>query len=318
MNKNRLEKISLVVPCYNEEEALPFFYKAFDKFSKEMKKDVVFECLFINDGSKDKTLDVILKLAKKDERIKYISFSRNFGKEAAMYAGLEKAIGDYVTIVDADLQDPLEMIKEMYDAIKKEGYDCVGARRFSREGEPVIRSVFANLFYKLINQFSSTKVVNGARDFRLMTRQMVDSILRLKEYNRFSKGLFPFVGYKTKWLEYKNVERVAGATSWSFWGLFKYSLEGILAFSTAPLRLASILGLTICASSFLFVFYTFVRTLIYGNPVAGYPTLTCIIGFLGGIQLFCMGILGEYIAKIYTEIKNRPIYIVKDTNVKDN
>ncbi len=311
-----MHKISIVVPCYNEEESLPFFYEAFLKLANTMKKDVTFEVIYINDGSKDKTLDVINKQATVDDRIKYISFSRNFGKEAAMLAGLEYAIGDYVSLVDADLQHPLEMIKEMYAQIQEDDCDCVAARRFSRDGEPTIRSFFANQFYNLINKFSSTKIMNGATDFRLMTRQMVNSVLELREYNRFSKGLFPFVGYNTKWLEYKNVERVAGETSWSFWSLFKYSHEGILAFTTAPLHIAASLGLIVCLFSFLFIAYTLIRTIIWGDPVAGYPTLICIITFLGGIQLFCTGVLSEYVSKIYKEVKKRPIYIVKSTNIK--
>ncbi len=310
------EKISLIVPCYNEEESLPFFYEAFLKLAKEMEDVVTFELICVNDGSRDKTRDVLYSLAAKDDRVHYISFSRNFGKEAAMLAGLEHASGDYVTIVDADLQDPLEMIIEMYSIIKNEDYDCVAARRFVRDGEPPIRSFFADQFYKIINFFSNIEIVNGARDFRLMTRAMVDSILELREYNRFSKGLFSFVGYNTKWLEYKNVQRVAGETTWSFWGLFKYSLEGIFAFTTAPLHVAAISGLIICFLSFIFIGYTVVKTVFWGEPVAGYPTLICLVTFLGGIQLFCIGMLSEYVSKIYSEVKNRSIYIVKESSFK--
>ncbi len=313
-----MDKISIVVPCYNEEAALPFFYQSFKKLSDHMHSTAKLELILVNDGSSDKTNAVLHELANQDDRIKYISFTRNFGKEAAMLAGLEHSTGDYVTIADADLQDPLEMIIQMYEIINKEDYDCVATRRYSRQGEPPIRSFFANKFYTVINLFSKTKIVNGARDFRLMSRHMVNSILQMKEYNRFSKGLFSFVGYNTKWLEYKNVERVAGESSWSFWSLFRYSMDGILSFSTAPLHIAAILGAVICFFSFLFICYTLFKTLVWGDPVSGYPTLVCIITFLGGVQLLCVGILSEYISKIYSEVKKRPIYIVKETNSKTN
>lgn len=307
-----MELISIVVPCYNEEESLKHFYKAFQELAADMNS-VEFEVILVNDGSKDKTLFKIRELVKLDTRIKYISFSRNFGKEAAMWAGLKSSKGDYVTIMDADLQDPPILINEMYREIKLSGVDCVGTRRSTRKGEPPVRSFFANMFYKLINKISDVDIVNGARDFRLMTRQMVDSILELEEYNRFSKGLFSFVGYETKWIEYKNVERVAGETSWSFWGLFKYSLEGIISFSTAPLHISSLVGIIMCILSFAFMILTVAKTLLWGEPVEGYPTLICMMTFLGGIQLFSIGILGQYVAKMYLETKKRPIYIVKES-----
>lgn len=312
-----MEKISVIVSCYNEEEALPLFYEEIVKVAKKMNKKVDFEFLFVNDGSKDKTLEILRSLAKKDKRVRYISFSRNFGKEAAMYAGLENSTGDYVTLMDADLQDPPALLPEMFDLIKNDGYDSVGTRRVTRKGEPPIRSFFARCFYKIINKMSKVEMVDGARDYRLMTRQVVDSIISLKEYNRYSKGLFSFVGFETKWLEYENVERVAGETKWSFWKLFKYAIEGIVAFTTAPLTLAALLGLIMCAISFLAIIFVFVRALIFGDPVSGWPSTICIILFVGGVQLLCMGIMGEYLAKNYLETKRRPIYIVRETE-KDN
>ena len=306
------EKISVIVSCYNEEESIPLFYKEMDRVSKEMKY-VDFEFMFINDGSKDNTLGILKKLAKSDKRVRFISFSRNFGKEAAMYAGLENVTGDYITLMDADLQDPPAMLPEMYRLIKEEDYDSVGTRRVTRKGEPPIRSFFARCFYKIINKMSKVEMVDGARDYRLMTRQVVDSIVSLKEYNRYSKGLFSFVGFKTKWLEYENVERVAGETKWSFWKLFKYALEGIIAFTTEPLALASILGLLICLISFIAIIVIIVKTLVYGDPVGGWPSMACILLFVSGIQLLCMGIIGQYLAKTYLETKKRPLYIVKET-----
>jgi glycosyltransferase involved in cell wall biosynthesis len=310
------EKISIIVPCYNEEEALPIFYKEIDKVADSMK-GVTFEFLFINDGSKDNTLEVMRKLSKKDKRIRYISFSRNFGKEAAMYAGFENATGDYVATMDADLQDPPTLLPEMYLAIREEGFDSVATRRVSRVGEPPVRSFFARLFYKIINKISKTEIVDGARDFRLMTRQMVDAILDMKEYNRFSKGIFGWVGFKTKWLEYKNIERVAGKTTWSFWKLFIYSIEGIIAFSTVPLVVASLFGILFLFLSFVLIIFIIIRTLIYGDPTSGWPSLVCIVFLVSGIQLFCTGIIGQYLSKTYLETKRRPIYIVKETE-KDN
>ena len=306
------KKISIIVPCYNEEEALPIFYKEIKKIEEKMNY-LHFEYIFVNDGSKDKTLDILRKLSKKDDKVRYISFSRNFGKEAAMLAGLEYSSGDYVTIMDADLQDPPYLLIEMYDAIEKEGYDCVGTRRVTRKGEPPIRSFFARMFYKIINKMSKTEMVDGARDFRLMTRQMVDSILELKEYNRYSKGLFSFVGYKTKWLEYENVERVAGTTKWSFWKLLIYAFEGIIAFSTVPLVVAAVIGILFFIVSFIMIIVIIAKTLMFGDPVGGWPSLVCIIFFVSGVQLFCLGIIGAYLSKTYLETKKRPIYIVKET-----
>lgn len=307
-----MEKISIIVPCYNEEEALPLFYKEIIKIAKKMKK-IDFEILFINDGSKDQTLEIARSLSKKDQRVRYVSFSRNFGKEAAMYAGLEYATGDYVAVMDADLQDPPELLEEMYRLIHEEGYDCVGTRRVTRKGEPPIRSFFARCFYKIINKMSKVEMVDGARDFRLMTRQMVDAILSMKEYNRYSKGLFSFVGFKTKWLEYENVERVAGQTKWSFWKLLLYAFDGIIAFSTAPLAIAVFVGILFCIVSFIMILVIIIKTLCFGDPVGGWPSIVCIMFFLSGIQLFCIGVIGAYLSKTYLETKHRPIYIVKET-----
>lgn len=294
-----MKKISVIVPCYNEQEAIPFFYDEIVKISKIMENDAEFEYLFINDGSKDKTINVLRELAKRDERVKYVSFSKNFGKEAAMYAGLEKSSGDYIAVMDVDLQDPPELLVQMFQDLESGEYDCVATRRVSRKGEPPIRSLFAKLFYSMINKISKTEIVDGARDYRLMTRQMVDAILEVKEYNRFSKGIFSWVGFNTKWLEYENVERRAGETKWSFWKLLKYSLDGIVAFSTVPLSIASILGLLLCFIAFVLIIVIVVKTLAFGDPVAGYPSLMCVILFVGGVQLFCMGILGKYLSKTY-------------------
>lgn len=311
-----MKKISVIVPCYNEQEAIPFFYDEIVKISKIMENDAEFEYLFINDGSKDKTINVLRELAKRDERVKYVSFSKNFGKEAAMYAGLEKSSGDYIAVMDVDLQDPPELLVQMFQD-KSGEYDCVATRRVSRKGEPPIRSLFAKLFYSMINKISKTEIVDGARDYRLMTRQMVDAILEVKEYNRFSKGIFSWVGFNTKWLEYENVERRAGETKWSFWKLLKYSLDGIVAFSTVPLSIASILGLLLCFIAFVLIIVIVVKTLAFGDPVAGYPSLMCVILFVGGVQLFCMGILGKYLSKTYLETKKRPIYLVKEENIDE-
>ena len=306
-----MDKISLIVPCYNEEQALPFLYKEIVKLADEMP-DQAFEFIFVNDGSRDKTLDIIKELRKSDDRIHYVSFSRNFGKEAGIYAGLKNATGDYISLIDADLQDPPSLIKEMYHSLKTEDYDCVATRRLNRKGEPPIRSFFAKQFYKLINRISDTEVVDGARDFRLMTRQMVDAILDMSEYNRFSKGIFGWVGFNTKWISFENVERVAGETKWSFIGLFLYSLEGIIAFSTRPLLIASFLGILFCLIAFFMICIIIAKTLVWGDPVAGYPSQICAIFFIGGIQLFCLGILGQYLSKTYLETKKRPIYIIKE------
>ena len=309
-----MEKISVVVSCYNEEKALPLFYEEMERVRKKDFEGIVeFEYIFVNDGSKDNTLKIIKELNQKDPKVRYISFSRNFGKEAAMYAGLEAAEGDYVTLMDADLQDPPALLKQMYDAIKNEGYDSVGTRRVTRKGEPPIRSFFARMFYKIINKMSNIEMVDGARDYRLMKRQVVDSIISLKEYNRYSKGLFSFVGFDTKWIEYENVERVAGETKWSFWKLFKYALEGITAFSTTPLIFSSIVGLIFCLVAFIAIIFIIVKTLVYGDPTAGWPSMACIVVFVSGIQLFTIGIIGQYLSKTYLEVKKRPIYIIKET-----
>ena len=305
--------LSIIVPCYNEEQALPFFYQEIDKVSKELK-ELNFEFIFVNDGSKDKTLEVLKEYHKKDKRVRYISFSRNFGKEAAMYAGLEHSKGDYVTIMDADLQDPPSLLKEMYHLVSEEGYDCVGTRRVTRKGEPPIRSFCARLFYKIINRLSKVEMVDGARDYRFMSRKMVNAILELKEYNRYSKGLFSFVGFKTKWLEYENINRVAGETKWSFWKLFIYALDGIIAFSTVPLVLSAVFGLVFCLISFIMIIAIIVKTLVYGDPVSGWPSLVCIIFLCSGVQLFCMGIIGQYLSKTYLETKRRPIYIIGESS----
>lgn len=310
-----MEVISIIIPCYNEEDSIPLIYNELKKVSNNMKYD--FEFIFVNDGSIDNSLSVLKKLSAKDKQVKYIHFSRNFGKEAAMYAGLSKSKGDYVTIMDADLQDPPSLLPEMLRLIKEEGYDSVGTRRVSRKGEPKIRSFFARKFYKIINKLSKIEMVDGARDYRLMTRQMINSILELKEYNRYSKGLFSFVGFNTYWLEYENVERVAGETKWSFWGLVKYAIEGIVAFSTLPLSIASLMGFIFCFVSFILIIIIIIKTLIFGDPTSGWPSLVCIIFFVSGIQLFCLGIIGKYLSKTYLETKNRPIYIIKESNIND-
>lgn len=308
------EVVSIVVSCYNEEKSLPLFYKEINKVFERLP-EFKLELILVNDGSKDKTLEEMKKLHKKDNRVRYISFSRNFGKEAAMYAGLEYAIGDYVALMDADLQDPPSMLPDMLELIKNESldYDCIATRRVSRKGEPPIRSFFARLFYKLVNKISDVELVDGARDYRLMKRQMVNAILELKEYNRFSKGLFGFVGFNTKWLEYENIERVAGETKWSFWSLFKYAIEGIVAFTTVPLTIASLLGIFFCIIAFIMIIVIIAKTLIFGDPTSGWPSMICVIFLVSGVQLFCLGIIGEYLSKTYLETKKRPIYIVKET-----
>lgn len=306
------EKISIIVPCYNEEEALPIFYKEINRVSKEMK-NVDFEFLFINDGSRDKTLDILRDLSKKDKRVRFISFSRNFGKESGMYAGLEHATGDYVAIMDADMQDPPEMVKTMYDSIQNEGYDCVALYTKNHKDYSFIRKFFTKCWYKLIGMISSTPQVPGARDFRLMKRKMVDAIISMGEYNRYSKGIFSFVGFNTKWIDYTAPGRVAGVTKWSFWKLFKYALEGILAFSTTPLILAALVGLIFCLIAFVVIIFIIVKTIVWGDPVSGWPSLACIIIFVGGLQLFFFGIMGMYMSKLYLEVKKRPIYIISET-----
>lgn len=306
--------ISIVVPCYNEEETIKPFYTEITKTFENIKED--YEVIFINDGSADNTLKLIKEIS--DSHIKYISFSRNFGKEAALFAGLEKSKGDYIIVMDVDLQDPPELIPEMIDIIKKEDFDVVGTRRVSRKGEPAIRSFFARAFYRLMNRVSDTHLVDGARDYRIMTRQVTDAILSLREYNRFSKGLFEWVGFRTKWLEYENVERVAGETSWSFWGLFKYSIEGIVGFTTAPLSLSTLLGIIFSIVAFLLIVFVVIRNLLFSDPVQGWTSTICIILLLGGIQLLSIGILGKYLEKTYTEVKKRPIYLVKESNIDDD
>ena len=305
-------KISVVVPCYNEQESILLFYEEINKVSEEMEQE--FEFIFVNDGSSDHTLDCMKALSEKDARVKYVSFSRNFGKEAAIHAGFSKAEGDYIVMMDADLQDPPSLLPEMLSYMEQ-GYDSVATRRVTRKGEPPIRSFFARMFYKIINKISNVDIVDGARDYRLMTAQMKDAILAMPEYNRFSKGIFGWVGFRTKWLEYDNVERVAGETKWNFWKLFLYSVEGIIAFSTAPLVLSSVFGMLFCILSFALIVFIIVRTILFGDPVAGWPSLVCIMFFIGGIQLFCHGITGQYLSKTYLETKNRPKYIIKDTNM---
>lgn len=306
------EKISIIVPCYNEEESLPIFYKEITKIAEEMKK-VQFEFIFINDGSKDNTLNIIKDLRKKDDRVRFISFSRNFGKEAGMFAGLENATGDYVTTMDADLQDPPELLEEMFDTLESGEYDCCATKSTSRNGYSFFRKLFTGWFYKIIGKLSKTEMVPGARDFRLMTRKMVDAVISMKEYNRYSKGLFSFVGFRTKWIEFENQERVAGTTKWNFWKLFTYAIDGIVGFSTQPLLIAAFLGVLFCLIAFIMIVVIVVKTLAFGDPVSGWPSLACIIFLVGGVNLFCTGIIGEYLAKVYLEVKHRPIYIVAET-----
>ena len=307
-----MPKISIVVPCYNEQAALPLFYQEITRVAGEMDY-AEFEFVFIDDGSKDDTLPTLRRLAAQDGRVRFVSFSRNFGKEAGMLAGLEAATGDFVATMDADLQDPPALLPELYKAVTEEGYDCAATCRTTRAGEPPVRSFFARMFYKLINRISDADIVDGARDYRLMRRAMVDAILSMREYNRFSKGIFGWVGFKTKWVPFVNVERVAGETKWSFWKLFLYSLEGIVAFSTAPLALASVLGVLICLIAFVFVGVVLVKTLAFGDPVGGWPSMMCVMLFLGGVQLLCIGISGQYLAKTYLEAKRRPVYLVQET-----
>ena len=312
------EKISVIVPCYNEQESLPLFYEEMERVRTKDFPETDFEYIFVDDGSKDDTLKELKDLNSKDSKIKFISFSRNFGKEAAMLAGLDKSTGDYVTLMDADLQDPPRLLREMYDIIKKENYDCVATRRVTRKGEPPIRSFFARMFYKIINKMSDIEMVDGARDYRLMKRNVVDSIISMREYNRYSKGLFTFVGFKTKWIEYENVKRVAGETKWSFWKLFKYAIDGITAFSTIPLVISSLIGLLFCLVSFLIILMIVFKTLVYGDPTSGWPSTVCIIFFVSGVQLFSLGIIGQYLSKTYLEVKNRPVYIIKETEEQIN
>lgn len=304
--------LSVIVPCYNEEESVALFYEELTKNDPAFRDmDIQMEILYIDDGSRDRTVQEVKKLRERDGRVHLISFSRNFGKESAMFAGLEKAKGDYVVIMDVDLQDPPSLLPEMFSYIN-EGYDSVATRRVSRKGEPPIRSLFARLFYKLMKRISKTEIVDGARDYRLMTRQVVDAILSMQEYNRFTKGIFGWVGFRTKWLEFENVERAKGETKWNFWKLFLYSLDGILAFSTAPLMVASVMGVLFCLLAFLMIVFTIVRKMMFGDPVSGWPSLVCIILLVSGVQFFCTGILGQYLAKTYMEVKKRPIYLIKE------
>ena len=316
-----MDKITIIIPCYNEEETIPHFIKEADRVYEKMRESygVSMEYLFVDDGSKDKTLKVLEKYAQENPRVSYITFSRNFGKEAAMLAGLENSDGDFTVIIDADLQDPPELIEEMYTTLKNDDeYDCVASRRFTRTGEPKIRSAFAKCFYKIMGKISKTEIVDGARDFRMMTRQMVDAIVSLKECNRFSKGIFSWVGFNTKWLEFENRERVSGTTKWSFWGLLLYAIDGFVAFSTAPLAIASVIGIVFCLIAFIGVCFVFVRALCFGDKVAGWPSMVCIMCFIAGIQLFCNGIIGIYLSKTYTETKKRPQYIAKKIHRCEN
>lgn len=308
-----MSKITVVIPCYNEEEALPVYYTEMCKVMEKMSGEE-FELLFVDDGSSDRTLAILKEFNEWDERCKYLSFSRNFGKEAAIYAGLKNATGDYVATMDVDLQDPPGLLPEMYRILEEESYDSVATKRSTRTGEPRIRSFLSERFYKLINRISKTEIVSGARDYRLMKRKMVDAVLEMSEYNRFSKGIFEWVGFRTKWLEFQNVERSAGTTKWSLRKLFLYSLEGITGFSVAPLSLASVVGVVFCLLSFLMIVFIIVRTCVWGDPVSGWPSLVCIIFLVSGIQLFCTGIVGEYLSKTYLETKHRPIFILKDSS----
>ena len=307
-----MKLLSVIVPCYNEEENVRDFYDELCKNTDFFhEKQIEFEILYVDDGSKDQTVSEVKKLHKEDGRVRLISFSRNFGKEAAIYAGLQKCRGDLAVLMDADLQDPPSLLPEMYSYIEQ-GYDSVATRRVTRKGEPVIRSFFARMFYRLMNRISRTEIVDGARDYRLMTRPVVDAILSMSEYNRFTKGIFGWVGYDTKWLEYENVERKKGETKWSFWKLFLYSLEGIMAFSTVPLTIASVAGVLFCLLAFIMIIVTIVRKLLFGDPTSGWPSLVCIIMMVSGVQLFCMGIVGQYLSKTYMDVKRRPIYLVRE------
>ena len=306
--------LSIIIPCFNEEEAIPLFFTEMENMKKTITHDL--EYIFINDGSKDLTLQVLRDLAIKHNFVRYISFSRNFGKEAALYAGLQAATGDLITVMDVDLQDPPELLLKMIEMIETSDVDCVGTRRADRKGEPPIRSFFAKKFYQLINKISDTEMVDGARDYRLMTRQMVDAILELTEHNRFSKGLFSWVGFKTEYISFANRERSAGETSWSFWKLFNYSIDGIVNFSDAPLNIASFVGAFSCFAAVIAMIFIIIRALIFGDPTSGWPSMVTIILFIGGVQLLCIGIIGKYIGKIFMETKKRPVYIVKETEKK--
>lgn len=308
-----MKLLSVIVPCYNEEENVPYFYEELLKQEEALKeRDIQLELIYVDDGSKDNTVLEVKKLHEKDARVHLVSFSRNFGKEAGIYAGLQKASGDYVVLMDADLQDPPSLLPKMLYYLEEEGYDSVATRRVTRKGEPVIRSFFARRFYALMKRISQTEIVDGARDYRLMKRVVVDAILSMTEYNRFTKGIFGWVGFRTKWLEYENVERTKGETKWNFWKLLAYSFEGILAFSTMPLAFVSVIGLIFCVLAFVLILFTVVRTVIFGDPTSGWPSLVCIISLISGVQLMCLGIVGQYLSKMYMEVKNRPIYLVKE------
>lgn len=306
-------EISIVIPCFNEEEAIPIFYEETLKVLKTMPLSS-FEFVFVDDGSSDKTLEVLKEISAKDKSVHFVSFSRNFGKEAALYAGLSKANGDFISVMDVDLQDPPSLLPQMLEAILKEGYDCAATRRVTRKNEPPVRSFFARKFYKIMGKLSDVPVVDGARDFRLMTKKYKDAVLSLLERNRFTKGIFPWVGFKTKWFAYENVERVAGKTKWSFWKLFLYSIDGIIGFSTKPLAFSAVAGILSLAVTFVLIILIAIRRLVFGDPVQGWASLVCFITFFSGLQLFCTGISGLYISKIYTEVKQRPIYIIKEEN----
>ena len=306
-------EISIVIPCFNEEEAIPFFYEETLKVLKTMQLSS-FEFVFIDDGSSDRTLEVLKEISAKNKSVHFVSFSRNFGKEAALYAGLSKANGDFISVMDVDLQDPPSLLPQMLEAILKEGYDCAATRRVTRKNEPPVRSFFARKFYKIMGKLSDVPVVDGARDFRLMTRKYKDAVLSLLERNRFTKGIFPWVGFKTKWFAYENVERVAGKTKWSFWKLFLYSIDGIIGFSTKPLAFSAVAGILSLTVTFVLIILIAVRRLVFGDPVQGWASLVCFITFFSGLQLFYTGISGLYISKIYTEVKQRPIYIIKEEN----
>ncbi len=314
-----MKKIALIVPCYNEQEVLPVFYQAIDEISAKMNA-YEFSFIFVDDGSSDATLDILKNFSEFDPRVIYLSFSKNFGKEAAIYAGLVNAVktADYITVMDADMQDPPELLPEMVRYIEEEHYDSVATRRVSRKGEPPIRSFFARMFYRLMKKISDADMMDGARDYRLMTRSMAEAIVKMEEYNRFSKGLYGWVGFKTKWISFENVERAAGETKWSFWKLLKYSMDGIINFSSFPLRVSSWCGLFLTFVSVISIIFICVRKLLYGDPVSGWPSLVCIIVFIGGVQLFCIGVLGQYLSKMYLEIKKRPHFIIRESNRNDS
>ena len=314
-NTKKKKLISMIVPCYNEQEALPFFYEETSKVLKSLKK-YDYELIFVNDGSRDDTLQVMKDICKKDKNAYYLSFSRNFGKESAMYAGICNANGDYVGFIDADLQHPPVLIKEMLEHLETGEYDCAACRRVDRTGDKKIRTWFSKTFYKLINSISETHLIDGAGDFRIMNRNMADAIISMSEYNRFSKGIFSWVGFKTYWVEYENVARVAGETSWSFWGLVKYAVDGIVSFSNAPLNFVTIFGLLITVLAFIYLIFIVIKYMLFGDPVQGWATMVCIVLILGGVQMFALGIMGQYIGKTYLEVKNRPHYIISDTNKK--